>query len=38
MDSKKIFDAHIHFNDENFFNDQMVDEMITEGYKNNVGG
>ncbi|WP_027063475.1 TatD family hydrolase [Mesoplasma seiffertii] len=37
IDDKKIFDAHIHFNDETFFNDEMIGDLLQEGYENNVG-
>ncbi|AUF83222.1 TatD family deoxyribonuclease [Mesoplasma syrphidae] len=38
IDNKKIFDAHIHFNDETFFNDEMIADLLEDGYENNVGG
>ncbi|MDQ0567704.1 TatD family hydrolase [Mycoplasma yeatsii] len=38
MDNNKIFDNHIHFNDDFRYKDANIKQMIEESYKHNVGG
>lgn len=38
MKDSKIFDAHIHFNDDYKYTDEMIEPMIKEAIENNVEG
>lgn len=38
MDNKKIFDAHLHFNDNYKYNESMIEQLLNEAINENVGG